>query len=344
LGKLILTPATGTLDTHFAREFRRLVGAEYSVAVAFLTEPGYQRIKKFPRFQTRSARLVVGLGNYVTSPSAIRAAIRDGTSIRLVATTALGIFHPKLYVVCHDASPQALYVGSANGTTAAFTGNTELGYFTTLASDCAEALALFDDWYANLQPPTTNEIDEYAREYTRVNNKRLRSFDDVATLADLAIVAPNEIDEAGTVSRDRPVPTTRLLDAQDARTAWTSLQSFTGEYALQVEIPAPAAAVLTRLGLPERGRIPFRCEDKVVREMTYGYYGDNGMFRINIPNDVPNAATVRETREGILLITRARGGLLLRLVIDPSEIRRYVERSVAYGSWGRTRTRTYGWF
>jgi HKD family nuclease len=285
MGKFFLTPHTGTLDVHFAREFRKLTGAEYSVAVAFLTEPGYQRIKKFPRFRSADARLVIGLGNFITSPAAIRAAIHDGASIRLVPTTVAGIFHPKLYIISHETAPQALYIGSANGTKAAFTGNTELGYYTTLASDCVDALELFDAWYDDLRPPSTEDIDDYARKYTRANNRRVVAFDDVANLADLALTKTSDIDQTGDVIRTRPVPKTRLLDAQDARTAWVSLQSFTGEYRLQVEIPAAAAAVLTRLGLPERGRIPFRCEDNTTRELTYAFYGDNGMFRINIPNE-----------------------------------------------------------
>lgn len=334
----------GTLDGELTREFRPLRGSCYYVAVAFLTQPGFQRLVALPRFSGATSRLVIGLGNYITSPSAIRSAITAGIAVRLVPDSRTGIFHPKLYVLADSTGPEALYIGSANCTAAAFAGNTELGFVTTSRDDCAAGIGIFNEWFNALKRPTDGEIADYARKYTRINNKRVRSQDNVAMLADLSLSRPDDAVISARIGRARPAPTRGLLDARDARTAWVSLESFTGEYTFQVEIPARAAEVLSTLGLPRRGDIEFRCEDDVVRTMTYGFYGDNGMFRLNIPNDVPNVEVVRRSHSGILLITRAHQGLLLRIVPDPEQIRRYVERSVAYGSWGRTPTRTYGWF
>jgi hypothetical protein len=81
--------------------------------------------------------------------------------------------------------------------------------------------------------------------------------------------------------------------------------------------------------------------------MHYGFYADNSMFRLNIPNDVPGVAWAREHKDGIAFVERGpQGGAPLRLrVLKPgAETNDTIGRSVALGTWGRTSTRAYGWY
>ena len=81
--------------------------------------------------------------------------------------------------------------------------------------------------------------------------------------------------------------------------------------------------------------------------MQYRFYENNGMSRLNIPNEVPGVSWARHNKDGIAIVERGpSGGALLRLRIlepgaDESEV---VGRSAALGTWDRTRTRAYGWY
>ena len=83
------------------------------------------------------------------------------------------------------------------------------------------------------------------------------------------------------------------------------------------------------------------------REMTYRFYDDNGMFRLNIPNDVDGVTWARADHDGIALVSRGpEGGPALRLkILRPGqEVTEAMARSFALGTWGRTRTLAYGWY
>ena len=68
------------------------------------------------------------------------------------------------------------------------------------------------------------------------------------------------------------------------------MQSFTGEYNLQVEFPKEAGIVLRRVfGKPSKdGSIDILCADGAIRPLSsFEFYQHNGMFRLNVPNAVP---------------------------------------------------------
>src|SRR5262249_24778846 len=67
-----------------------------------------------------------------------------------------------------------------------------------------------------------------------------------------------------------------------ASVTWTGLQSFTGEYDLQVEFPRDAGAVLSRIlsKLSHGSTVNLACEDGEVRPFIFRYYHHNGMFRL----------------------------------------------------------------
>ena len=81
--------------------------------------------------------------------------------------------------------------------------------------------------------------------------------------------------------------------------------------------------------------------------MQFSFYGDNGMFRLNVPNDVPNVQWVHGHRDGLALIQRGpTGGAPIRLTIHlpGAEANEIIDRSLAMGSWGKTSTRLDVWF
>ena len=81
--------------------------------------------------------------------------------------------------------------------------------------------------------------------------------------------------------------------------------------------------------------------------MKFKFYADNGMFRINVPNDVPHVPWIREHKQGLAIVQRGpTGGAPIRLTIHlpGTEANEIIDRSLSLGSWGRTSTRLYGWF
>ena len=75
-----------------------------------------------------------------------------------------------------------------------------------------------------------------------------------------------------------------------ATAAWAGVQSFTGEFRFQLEFPRAAGIVISQLlqlNRAQDSKVNVYCpEDGSTRQMQYKFYGDNGMFRLNIPNDV----------------------------------------------------------
>ena len=133
-----------------------------------------------------------------------------------------------------------------------------------------------------------------------------------------------------------------------ASVAWAGLQSFTGEYYLQVEFPKEAGLVLQRIvaDLAQGTDVPILCADGETRTFRFRFYKHNGMFRLNIPNATPLVKWVREHRDGIALVeyNEADGGLYSEILRPGERMEDTVGRSLAFGTWGRTRTRLYGWY
>ena len=138
------------------------------------------------------------------------------------------------------------------------------------------------------------------------------------------------------------------VSQQFATAAWTGLQSFTGEYRFQIEFPRAAGEVIARLaGALKGGDVDVVCEDGSVRRMTYRFYMDNGMFRLNVPNDVLGVQWARANRDGVAMVSHGpEGGAPLRLaILQPGpEANEVIARSYVLNTWGRTSTRLYGWF
>lgn len=159
---------------------------------------------------------------------------------------------------------------------------------------------------------------------------------------------PVEDDEKSIGQKKPPTPEEQSIPTAVASAAWAGLQSFTGEYTLQVEFPRDAGVVLQRMigGVASGPFVNLKCDDGTTRPMRYAFYSDNSMFRLNVPNEVLGAQWARENKDGLAFIDLdlTDKSLSFRIVLPGATLTSIVKRSMALGTWGRTSTRLYGWF
>ena len=139
----------------------------------------------------------------------------------------------------------------------------------------------------------------------------------------------------------------KAISETAALAAWAGLESFTGQYTLQVEFPKVAGGVMNRiLGRPAHGSaIDINCTDCETRSFIFKYYTDNGMYGLNIPRTVPLVDWALEHKAGIAYVERreAQDNPYFEILKPGRSMMDIMERSFALGTWGRTRTRLYGW-
>lgn len=288
---------------------------------------------------------VFGLDGYVTQPAAIDLARELGWLLRLARGTHA--FHPKIALVGSEPpdsfsdGPLAGYIGSANFTKGGFENNIETGLITRQESILSELDVVANDIWELADSPEDIDLDKYSDQYAKISRKRTRD------------IAPPEMGEA-TESEggsdpeehgDEKPPKKPAYSPRHATTAWAGLQSFTGDYTFQPEFPRTAGEIVKRL-VGDREEVKVQCSDGV-REMAYVFYEDNGMFRLNIPNDVPGVQTARDRKSGIAVIEENDDPdipIKLNIIHDDHVETEIVQRSKREGSWGKTPTRLYGWF
>jgi hypothetical protein len=97
----------------------------------------------------------------------------------------------------------------------------------------------------------------------------------------------------------------------------------------------------------ETEKVAVLCEDDLIRPMTYRFYDDNSLFRLNVANDVPGVEEARNLHTGIAVVQKIEhpnAQVRLLIVHKVSDIDNIVRRSIALGTLGRTPTRLYGWY
>jgi hypothetical protein len=238
-----------------------------------------------------------------------------------------------------------VYVGSANLTRGGLTNNVECGLLADAESCLTSASTAFAELWNSAANASDGELRNYAARFAECARRRT-----VSQLRDLGINDSRDIaPEPGVIPmQERSLP---VIGADFAIAAWAGLQSFTGEYRFQVEFPRDAGKVISQLigvNAHADGGIDVYCpSDEQTHGMQYKFYADNGMFRLNIPNDVPGVAWAREHRDGIAIVEKGPTGgapLRIRLLQPGVESREIVSRSSLLGTWGRTPTRAYGWY
>jgi HKD family nuclease len=336
----------GTLGETIRRTRPKCVG----IASAFVSISGVDHAARLLRaVTTGECRLVAGIDHAVTHPEALYTARREGWDTRL-GQASMGIFHPKLIVGCEQFAPNGtivglsfVYVGSSNLTDSGLRRNVECGVVAEGEVGITGAAEAFGRFWDDGQVADDSALRNYAAAFADRNRQR--------SPAELeALLVSDGEPLVGRQPTGRP-PRRSAIATPYAAAAWAGLQSFTGEFRFQVEFPRAAGEVIHRL-IGRRagadGTLDVYCtSDGITRPMQYRFYRDNSMFRLNIPNEVPNVDWARTNRDGLALVeVGPRGGAALRLTIHlpGAEANDIISRSVALGTWGRTPTRLYGWF
>ena len=192
---------------------------------------------------------------------------------------------------------------------------------------------------------TATRLQAYERYFAQRN--RYRKPSDLVALG-IADNIPEKTNGAPKKGVSPPKLEHKAISEAAASVAWAGLQSFTGEYRLQVEFPKEAGLVLRRIfsNLAHNDSVEILCTDGVGREFKYRYYPDNGMFRLNVPNCAPLVSWAREHKQGIAYVEQrgTQEGLQFAIVQPGQMMLEVVDRSLALGTWGRTPTRLYGWY
>ncbi len=309
------------------------------MATAFLSIGGAHSYNRLvANIDVKVSRIVAGLSGAITHPAAISYLIAKGHIVRF-GSFPTGIFHPKLLVggdrflkSGQVALPSCAYVGSANFTDAGLSRNLEVMLATQdreVAAGVAEAFRVI---WKDAKLVTDSGLQAYERLFARAQSKRAAS-----DLEFLSVVDP------APVTAIRPT----LVLPKFCNAVWAGLQSFTGEHTFQVEFPRKAGEALGSLLGTASGEVDIECADGQTRSMTFRYYADNSMYRLNVPNSMPLVDWARTNHKGALLVWReedTQGGAVSAEIIRGRRLNESIARSRALGSWGRTSTREYGWY
>ena len=350
---VITTGITGnTYKALFRTQILHVKPPVFGMAVAYVSASGFSLVKKIlVEGGVGEVRLVTDTKDGVTHPKALESAVDSGWNVRVVDTLA-GTFHPKLYVGAASFDGNAglsglslAITGSSNLSHAGFIANGECAFWSIPPHRSDSVVQAWLDCWNLGMPLTKAKLKDYEKYFARRN--RNRSPEDLVALG----VADNIPETAKGIPKkgvSPPKAEDKAISEAVASVAWAGLQSFTGEYNLQLEFPKEAGLVLRRVfGKPSKdGTINILCADGVVRTFKYKYYEQNGMFRLNIPNSTPLVDWARTNKAGIAYVEHdeASGGLYFEIVSPSQAMMDIVDRSLALGTWGRTSTRLYGWY
>jgi len=335
---------SGSSGDTVATTFGRLLGnaqvPAIGIATAFLSVPGAKTIHSLAqKCNAQQVRVVAGISGAVTQPAAIEYLAERQHTVRLAEHPG-AIFHPKLLVGASrfdrqgsPTNPCCGYVGSANFTEGGLEKNLEV----TLATREPALTAKIGDAFARVwsrgHPLTDASLKRYELVFAR--RQRERSPDDLKFLA---------VADETTTGQSRAAA---LIRPAIASAVWAGLESFTGEHTFQVEFPRRAGEALRGLLGTNAGQVPITCTDGETRAMTFRFYADNSMYRLNVPNDVPLVQWARQTHRGALFVGQDPdvGGHGIRAeIIRGARLSEVRARSTALNTWGRTTTRDYGWY
>ena len=345
---------TGTGGKRFLPALSRIAAAspsaEIALAVAYGSVFGVERLSEIAgENNIEQVTWITDVRDAVTHPQALRMATQLGWRVRTVAGAAT--FHPKIYIGCDSVAAAGAIGGvkwvalsSANLSAGGFRNNVEATFFGRGEAYEKQASATFKTLWDCGKDLNVAWIDEYEKYFYHRN--RSRSVEDLITLG----IPDSPIDELQPNQKPATqAPKIASVSPNGAIAAWAGLETFTGEYRFQVEFPRSAGEVLGGMiaTTGASGKVEMRCDDGNLRPMSFRFYPDNSMFRLNIPNDTPNIAWIREHKAGVALVfAESTAGHELRLsIVKPGDdLDDLVSRSAALGTWGKTPTRLYGWY
>ena len=319
------------------------------IAVAYVSIYGFNYIDKIVSQKgIVHVNLIADISDCVTHPNALEFALNRSWGVRVVDNGAT--FHPKLYIGCKGfdsdnnvVDTSFIIISSANLSYGGIFRNTECSFIQTgdTLRSCAPT---WQTLWSMGEKATKKTVAEYQKRFSE-RNRRRRS-DDLVALG----VADKMPEKSAGIPSKTSVPPTDASKATSETTssiAWAGLQSFTGDYRFQVEFPQKAALVLKRLlsSAASSGAIDISCSDGERRTFKFRFYDKNGMFRLNVPNDVPNAEWARSEKAGIAFVeVRNDGDVYFEIMKPGRHLDEIIDHSLALGTWGRTSTRLYGWY
>jgi len=290
---------------------------------------------------------LAGLDSAITHPAALDLAIENAWTVKVSRATS-GIFHPKFILAANKFSESVIegigliYVGSSNLTNGGLFKNTECGFLGDSIANPETASQAFIQMWKTATEATPVVLTDYAALFAERARRR-----SVQALLDLGI------ESAGTTNAKTGKPKSYKPNKNHLKnfvSVWSELKSFTGEYKFQVEFPQTVGRILAEIVGDPAGRgssVRVLClDDDKTREMKYKYYTNNGMFRINIDNDVPGVSWARNKKDGIVYIERGipgGGPLTLRIIKPGNDASEIISRSTILGNADSTTTRKYGW-
>lgn len=356
---VVLTTNTGNgLEDILGSEIRRSKPKAVGIASAFVSVAGVDAMMEMmPKSVSGGVHLIAGTDLSITHPEALELAQRSHWTVRLARRKrGMAIFHPKLFIGADAIGdngaverPHFLYIGSANLTKGGLRNNTECGLLVREEASPSGTAEAFQSIWRDAEGLTPQRLAEYAAIFTARNRSRT-----VRDIREFGVADEQEADDVTiqTIRNHRP-PRIPAISLPMSDTVWVGLEVSTGAYAFQPEFPRRVGDMVDQMignrYIGEDG-VRVLCSDGVVREMTYVFYGGehgNMMYRLNVPNDVPNAEWAREHRKGIAVVHRertARTPLSLSILRPGPAAEEVVQKSFLLGSWGKTTKRLYGWF
>jgi HKD family nuclease len=340
-----------TLEATITRELKTSAPKVIGVAVAYVSVYGANFLHKISsELGVSRIRLIADVGDAITHPEALRLALAHGWAVR-AANPKAGTFHSKIMIGGDEfsdelgvKSPKWLIVGSGNLSRGGLVLNVETSFIRSYDEPSKVAGIAFRELWNVGTNLTAAILADYAIYFAKNNRKRSPKDMVILGVSDEDV---EDIKDEEIKTRKVPAQNERSIATDVASAAWAGLESYTGEYTLQVEFPRDAGQVLVRI-IGAAGAGPFvdlKCEDGEVRQMRFRYYDDNAMFRLNVPNDVPLAQWARDNKMGAALVEcDDEGELNFRIVPPGNALKGIVSRSIAMGTWGRTPTRLYGWY
>jgi PLD-like domain len=341
-----------TFKAFLQRHVTRAQPSVFGIAVAYVSSSGFSMIKEIlDASGVNEVRLVTDTTDGITHPKALQNAAASGWAVRVVDTLQ-GTFHPKLYVGASRFDENEglrdlsiAITGSANLSYGGFIRNGECHFLSTAPQGVRSVARAWQDCWNVGVPLTAPILSDYEKYFARRN--RYRKPEDLVALG-VADTIPEKENGKPKKGIRPPKADLKPVSEQVASVVWTGLQSFTGEYRLQIEFPKQAGLALLRIfqNVSPGGTHDILCSDGQIREFSFGYYEDNGMFRLNVPNSAPLVDWARENKAGIAYVEYdENSGTIYFEILKPGQnMLDIVDRSLALGTWGRTSTRIYGWY
>jgi hypothetical protein len=247
----IIAPKRATLEAVLRDSISETGVESLGLAAAYVSVYGAQFLRSIVHeTSVTNVRLITDIRDGITHPGALRLALDERWKVQVVRQTS-GTFHAKVYAGGKDfsddgslAEPRVCIIGSSNLTNGGLNNNVECSIVNTSEDVFPDSARVFRELWSFGRPLDRTSLEEYEAYFAERN--RVRSPDDLQVLG-IADQPPDVIDRFEETPRTERRLAEPSMATRAATSAWTGLESSTGEYRFQVEFPRAAGEVLGRL-------------------------------------------------------------------------------------------------